>query len=294
MSNPSAAATALAALAALATAAPAFADTYTTNAYSVPYGTNVTISDPALGISNEGGEAGGIEMSVKDTTTNITSPLMVWCSDISNYLTAPATYTLDTLTSDIGLPGYPALTPGTIAAEKMNQINALLTALAGGQISPLNAATSAALQVAIWEVLYEAGDSNYNVTAGTFFIGSYGGDNVATVEADANQYLADVTNGTWLANPYATVEQLQPAPYGADNQSLIFLANTPTPSQSAAVIPEPASLTLLATGVVGLIAARRRRKPTKPQATKAPRLTRTAPPPVSDWPSPRGSSAGTQ
>jgi hypothetical protein len=242
-----------------AAAGPAFADTYETNSYSVPNGTNVTVNDTALGISNEGGGAGGIVISLTDITTNTTSMLTVWCSDISNYLSAPASYSLDTLSSNIGASSYPALTAGTVGTTKVTQVNALLNAMASGLISPVNAITSAALQAAIWEVIYEIGDSGYDVTSGNFFIGSYNGDNVAAVEADANQYLSYIELGTWAANAGATVEQLQPAPLGSDNQSLIYLASSNGQSQSSKVVPEPASLALLATGLAGFAALRRRR-----------------------------------
>jgi hypothetical protein len=237
-------------LAAAAAGGPAFADNYTINSYSVPNNTNVTITDTTLGINAEPAGSGGISISVTDSTKNTTSTMTVWCSDISNYLGTPASYTLDTLSSDIGQANY-----NYLDSTKVNQVNALLTAMSSGLINPVNATTSAALQAAIWEVIYQSGDSGYNVTTGNFFIGA-DGDNVATVEADANLYLSYVTSGTWLPNTNDTVEQFQPAPFGANDQTLIYLGVNSTGQQQG--IPEPGSLGLLASGLVGFAALRRR------------------------------------
>lgn len=224
------------------------ADAFTINSTSVPNNIAVTINSSAPApVVNESGLAGAISANVTDTTTSTTSGMTVWCSDIKDSLSTPGSYTLTTLSAEIGQTNY-----ATLDATKVNQVNALLSAVSTGSVSATNATTSAALQVAIWEVIYQSGDGSYNVTSGNFYISPYNGDDISGVTADANQYLTYVTNGTWLPNSNDTVEMFLSG--SGTDQNLIYLGVTGTTRQS---VPEPASMALLASGLMGLGVMRR-------------------------------------
>jgi hypothetical protein len=243
-------AVAFGAVAVIAGSRSALADAFTVNSYSVPNYVNVTInsSSPAPAVS-EGGEAGAISINVTDTTTSTTSQMTVWCADIAAILSTPASYTSSTLSAQIGQTGY-----ATLDSIKVNQVNALLNAVSSGAVSAINATSSAALAVAIWEVVYQTGDSGYNVTAGNFYVTSYGSDDISAVVSDANNYLTYITNGTWLPNTNDVVDMLQ-STTGTD-QNLVYLGVNTTSHSS---VPEPGSLILLATGLLGFGALRNRR-----------------------------------
>jgi hypothetical protein len=183
----------------------------------------VTIHDGGL---SEGVEAGQFNVLATDTLTGIATALQVFCTDIFNDLSLPAEFTLGQLGDTV------------TDATKVSQINALLN---NGNAAVNDAQSSAALQLALWALEYDTGDSGYAVTSGQFYVTGASADLVTA----ANQDLANIGNGTWQADPSATVLQLE-AP---DNQQLAYLG---PPSPGTPSVPEPASVAVLAVGLLGL------------------------------------------
>jgi hypothetical protein len=206
--------------------------------YSGPLGT-LPNSGPSVNVS-----VGQIKLTGKDTTTNAAVSFLAYCIDIFDYLKA----------------GLFDVANFTFNPAKEQKLKALLThtatdiATAGTLDQKKN--VSAAIQMSVWEIAFEAEGSPYNVGTGEFRMSGSGltGLNGGTASAFtlAQGYLGNINSGTWsAADPNYTLRML--VPQDADNnQTQVFLVSTPVPE------PSTWALLILGFGVVGGAMRRRR------------------------------------
>jgi hypothetical protein len=197
---------------------------------------------------------GPLNMQVTNESTKVAIQQTVYCTDIFDDYISGGLYTVSPtnltgqLTAELG--------SATDAGIKIKQINALLS-----HASPTNQPAGAAIQAAIWEIENEPGVTGYSLATGKF-TASVDSGNQPAFAADAATDLANVTgttgdNGIWQPTSGETLEEFVVAEGQGANQSFSFLA---LPSSSFDVpAPEPASLSVLGLGVLGLAAIRRRR-----------------------------------
>lgn len=136
-----------------------------------------------------------------------------------------------------------------LSATQLGQVRAVLSN-ADGYI--IDSTTSAAVQMAIWEIIYENSANNYSLSTGYFRVS---GSNVSTAITDANQILTNVINGTWLASNALQVSVF--AASGKQSQLVYSLAQ----GGEAAAVPEPATWMMLLMGFGAVGFALRRKRP---------------------------------
>ncbi len=95
-------------------------------------------------------------------------------------------------------------------------------------------ATAAALQLAMWEVIYEDGANPYTVRSGNFSTDFYFTD----LWDEVDSYLTNVTAGTWAASASQGGVLLS-----QENQSQLFAINA---------VPEPATWLTMLLGFIGV------------------------------------------
>lgn len=195
------------------------------------------------GIGGPGGPSamnlyvGRFHLTGHDTTTLAAVSFDSYCIDIFHHI--------QTGTFDIQAFALPD-------SVKQSQIVTLLTHTAGFiDAAPTLAQakdTSAAIQMAVWEIVNEAGTGGYSLDGGLFQIANNWGTVVPAARGLAQSYLDDM--GGWSADSGYKV-QMMTAINPVNNQRQVFLAAVPEPSAWA--------LMILGFGLVGGAMRQRRR-----------------------------------
>lgn len=256
-------------LCALGFAAPAWADNITITSSGAAYGYDTAyLNDSQFTFPNGSHSVdvytGADLISGTDTTTGKAFSQVVFCDDVNNFLAGtPYSFSQGSLSSVVS------------NTTKLNQISALIssgtTLLAGGNYkigSNTYTATevSSALQMAIWTAEYQADTSNTNVEARYVNTGSGWVSNDFWISSPSNStdvtladtFLGYAVPGTW--SPSTSIVELI-AQNPTNNQNLTYYFNgTTTSGGSPSPVFEPASMTVLGMGMIGLVASRRRRR----------------------------------
>lgn len=204
---------------------------------------NVTIHSTTLH-GSESAAAGPVTLQVHSLQTGDMQPLELLCTDVFTYYASPGIYTLGQLSDTLH------------DRVKLGQIQVLIQ---HGLPGATSAASAAALQIAVWEIQNEPGDSGYDITGGKFHVTGYSGALDKQMKADAVADLDAVESGAWKPDDGWVVMQFEAVsgPKGYPNQSFAYLAPRPTPA------PEPPTVALLGVGaVLALLAVRGRRRGT--------------------------------
>ncbi len=184
-----------------------------------------------LGNFSERVQAGQITVQAKDVASSLVSSIQTYCTDIFDTLLTPTRYTRGTLDATV---------------DDGPTISAIGALIQNGNALVNNAVSSAGLQLAVWEVLYDGFTGHNDVTTGNFYVSNIDPNVIAAAQAD----LTNVDDGAWKLGATSLVYELLPNGEGA-SQYLSYVADP---------VPEPATLSLLGLGAMGLAFARRRRR----------------------------------
>jgi PEP-CTERM motif/Thioester domain len=192
------------------------------------------ISVESLG-HRQGGSAGRFLLYARDSVTFASSTLYAFCIDVTTDL-----FTYSPYTDSTTIPGFSD-------PDKRAQLAAILfnsgATLDAALTQDDKDAASAALQLAVWEVMYETGLSGYTVASGNFSV-YYDFDPYIGL---ADSYLANVESGLWTGNA-STLRAL--VSDTGTSQNLVY---------QTAPVPEPAAWALMLLGFGAIGSALRRR-----------------------------------